>query len=83
MGSQLFTTEIQYDGFAGLEYRAHHGPLDRLQRILLNESLTLWEVHSELAQMDALGIWQPHPNDVVMHDLPNARRHRAEEIATF
>ena len=49
MGSQLFTNEIQYHRLAGLEYCAHHGPLDRLQRVLLNESLTLWEVHREFA----------------------------------
>ena len=82
-GASLFTDEIQYDRLAGLEYRADHGPFDRLHRILLSESLTLREVHGELTQMDVLGIWQPHPNDVAMHDLPNARRHRAEKIATL
>jgi hypothetical protein len=83
VGSQLFAIEIQYDRLAGLEYLADHGPLDRLQRILPKESLTLWEVQSGLAQMDVLHIWQPNPNEVKMHDSPNARRHRAEEFTTL
>ena len=28
-----------------------------------------------------LGIWQPHAEDVAVHDLPNARRDRTKEIA--
>jgi hypothetical protein len=79
----LFTNEIQYHRLAGLEYSSYHRPFDRLERILFSESPTLREVHRELAQMDALYIWQPHPNEIAMHDLPNARRYGAEEIATL
>src|SRR5208283_2161060 len=79
--SPLLINDIHYEGLASLEYAAYRGPIDRLQQILRQESLAFREIHSELAQLDLLHIRQPDRDAVEVHDLPDTRRDRAQEVA--
>jgi hypothetical protein len=49
--------------------------------LLVDESVACREIERMDPQPAALGIRQQHPDEVALHDGPNARRNASKEIA--